>query len=569
MKLKIAIVALILAIAVAIGAVGMYISGAVKLKKLVAASEANAAAETTETTEEVADEAEAEATEAEGDTVEGLELTDTTITVVASGNEEEEAVEDFVLPTEMKEVFTGEAFNKEADNLTAFELEFPERTLNFNSYSDKVQERKATGMTDAVSTGLIIPKSMAEVTPAAQAYVAAHGWEGDTALIQAAFHMWLEEAVNNPAELVHIADFLANHIIFEDGDTLGNVLPVLRMFVAEDDQTISNTLRYRELVMTLSFMTAAMPGYSEGVVERDSLIGQRGLEHWAQTRNGLPERNLHYDQYACIVTNCLKEFDVLGVKVITSKVNYYSPNGGDDLTLKIIENTEYQVKNQPILALGKVNKNGKLTMVFGPDVRDNRMELKATDYSQRKATGKTTTTTTTTTTSTTTTGDSESTTKKKTEEEEDTGKINLQNTGTVTSPGKKEDGKGGKDAKNSAVANNNAPDTGHTNEHPENAGQPTEKPVTPTGEAATVIAGSAESGSRNNNTAGYNGTSTNGSSMSSDTSNGPANGTVDSTGATVDNQLTTTNDSVDTQAAKQGDEGTGKAGWTLSAEDGE
>ncbi len=480
----------------------------------------------------------------------------------------------FVLSSSDRSLFTGKKFNKEATNLARFNELFPNRRINWHSYSDFAEQRRKTGMSDAVSIGVKKNASYEDLSPAVREIIDAGQYKNDQER-QLEIDRWTlyEEKINNPAAMVGTADFLANHILIEEEDgedveKLGNVIPAFRGFVHDDDVAIENTRAYRKLMSKRSFTndTEAYSALTEKMAEYE---GHRGVEHWCQGSaedENIAERNYEYDTYCNVVISCLEVFDTIGYINIDTEVNYYLPSSGDDLSVKVVENKEYQVHNTEIFAFGKIDKNGKLCMVFGVDTRDCRDELKKTEY-------------------------------KKAKENHNNGGGNggggnpggkggnpggggnggggNPGGGSDNGGGKKpggggdngggtNDGKGKKDSAASAVNNGNAPDTGHTNEDPADKGKPTKEPKTPNN---TVTNGGEGSGSRNNNGAGYNGTSTNGSSTNSDTSNGPANGSTDSSGATVDNQLNESNDSVDQQAPAKGDEGTGQAGWQLGADE--
>ena len=569
--------AIAIAIAVVFATIGGTIIGQHFRQSKASGGDGTTTEATTESTTQNASATSGSAVTAEEPTDEEIaEAKEDVNNLTASGTEAtgEEDTTYFSLPTKFKEIYTSDVFSlteNDKDLETLAEL-FPERTINWHSYSKFIQQRKATGMTDACSIGVKKNIPIEKLSPAAQQLVKEGKFKSEAqkqTFID--FLYWFSDEINNPALMVAWADFFANYVIFDDGARFGNVVPALDQFIEDDNKAIENSNKWRKLMSKRSFASQSTAQKLEA--DMDELDGQCGIEHWCQGRKVgdevIAERNKYYDRYVNVLFNVFLSFQVLDYRVINTEVNYYLPSSGDDMTVKIIENHEYQVYNTEILAFAKVSKNGTAYLIFGIDTRDGRPELKETKTAENARTGKSSG------------GGS------KNPPSGGGGKNPPGDNGGGDKPGGgggdkpgdgggdngggTKDGKGEKDPGASAVANGNANDTGHTNEDVNSKGIPTEEQKTPTGEAATVYSGGSNSGARNDNDAGYNGTSTNGSSMSSDTSNGPANGstTTDSSGVTttVDNQLNETNDSVDTQATKQGDEGTAHAGWQLSPDE--
>lgn len=266
--------------------------------------------------------------------------------------------ENFILPKSAKKKFTGKKFNARVNQVARFLSEFPDRTWNEHSYSKFIEQRKASGMSDAASIAL----------------------QGNNP--EEMFHNFLVELSGNPALAVGWADFMARHILFEDGDTLGNVVPALQEFVKADDQALANAIEYNQLWNRKAFLSKGDPERAKIAKRMRELEGQCGVEHWLEPSPKDPSVGLTrkcYIKNVAVLINCLKVFQLMDVQNVESSVNYHLPSSGEDTMVKLVENPR-QEQNQPVLVLGKIDKNGTIIMKFGPDVKDMR-PVKVLEYS--------------------------------------------------------------------------------------------------------------------------------------------------------------------------------------------
>ena len=486
----------------------------------------------------------------------------------------------FVLPSEMKTQYSGKYYNRETVQLVNFETEYPEDKIAWKSYSEYADQREPNkvptgiehGMSDAVSTAFDELEKLGNI------------WDKLTPRIQLGeiqkwYREFYTELTNNPALLVCWADFLANHVLFDDETTLGDAVPDLLAIVEENDWALQNYVTWRKNAAEMRHTKKTDPRYEELRViveetpDNGGLVGVRGVEYWCEASEDDPtvaERNEWFERSAMVVINVFKSFETFDhLLLIDADVNYHIPSRGDDLGIVAVLNKN-AVHRQYILPFGKTDKDGKICMLFGADVRDKRPELKVEEYVYQQRVAAAQKKTTTQKSSGTSNGGGSgggggggSTVTPPADDKPDNNKPD--NKPSQDKPkDKPTDGNGIKDATADPVANGNANDVGGTRDG--GKGEATEKPQTPTGDAATVVSGSEDSGSRtiNDNADKPGEGAHNGSSDNKDTTT-PASGTVDSGGATIDSGLSGngSDEHVD-EAPAHGDEGGSTQGWSMS-----